>query len=396
MVVPDDVRAALATLPGPVGIACSGGGDSLGLLHIAYEVRRDLTVLTVDHGLRREAAQEAEMVAALCDRLRLSHTILPLGLSDGPALMARARTARYDAMTAWARKHGVSTICLGHTQDDVAETLLMRLSDGVGLDGLAQMADRFQRGGITFLRPLLATARRDLRARVVAAGWSPVDDPTNDDARFDRARIRKGIATLGLDSRAIARSAATLRKAQEALDWQVARIAAEIAQLDRGDWLIERDALAALPLEIVRRLLLGGLAWIGGGLHPPRYEEQRTFLDRARAGQAATLQGVQLRAEGTRLRLSREPAAAARAPEQPVGAVWDTRWCVTGPQGTVRALGEGIADIIDWRAAGLPRSSLIAGPAVWDGHTLLGTPLLPGGPWTATCRDPFARSDTCR
>jgi len=338
-------------------------------------------VATVDHGLRPEAEAEAAQVARLCTGLGLAHDTLRWeGSRARGNLPDSARRARYRLLSEWARRQGLADVAIGHTEDDVAETFLMRLARGSGVDGLAAMRDRWQEGGVTFHRPLLTLGRQDLRdyLRALGVGWA--DDPTNDDPAYDRTRARAALAALrplGLGADTLAATAARLRAARAALGACARRSAREITSEQGGDLLWRREALADLPDEIARRLLLAGLAWMTGRDYPPRGAAMEAFLGAARAGRRMTLQGCVLSAARDHLRLAREYRAVAGL-RAPAGEVWDGRWRVSGGAGraTVAALGPaGLRACPDWRAGGLPHASALASPGLWRGNTLVAAPL---------------------
>ena len=374
-----------AAPPDALGIAVSGGSDSLALLHLLNDWRGEggpaLRVATVDHGLRPEAAAEAAQVARLCAGLGVAHDTLRW--SGPPArgnLPDAARRARYRLLTGWARRHGLRHVAIGHTADDVAETFLMRLARGSGVDGLAAMRDRWQEGeGVTFHRPLLALRREALRDVLRAQGVAWSDDPTNDDPVYARTRARAALAAmapLNLGADTLVATARRLRDARAALEDCARRAAKAIAREHGGDLLWRRDGFADLPDEIARRLLVAGIAWMTGRDYPPRGAAMAAFLDAARAGRRMTLQGCVLSAGRDHLRLSREYRAVAGL-RAPAGAVWDGRWRVTGGTGraTVAALGPaGLRACPGWRAGGLPHASALASPAVWRGDALVAAP----------------------
>ncbi|MEZ5715745.1 MAG: tRNA lysidine(34) synthetase TilS [Paracoccaceae bacterium] len=176
---------------GHVAVAVSGGGDSMALLllieHWAREHGAKLSAVTVDHGLRPEAAGEAAMVAAFCAGRGIPHDTLKWSGWDGKGnLQAAARAARYRLIADWARAKGVETVCLGHTRDDQAETFLMRLARKAGSDGLRGMDRDFEREGLRWARPVLGIGRADLRAFLERRGVAWVEDPSNQDEGFDR------------------------------------------------------------------------------------------------------------------------------------------------------------------------------------------------------------------
>lgn len=279
----------------PLAVAVSGGPDSLALLwlaHQAYGAR--VRALTVDHGLRPESAAEAAQVAAVCAGLGVAQATLRWD-GDKPAgnLQAAARAARYRLMADWCAEAGVAWLATAHHADDQAETLLLRLARGAGLSGLAGVrAARPLEKGVTLLRPLLGERRADLAAVVAAAGWTPVDDPTNRDDRFDRTRVRRLLADRGgLDATRLAASAAHLAEAESALAW-----AAELAWRSRAKDAgarIELDA-QGLPRELQRRLLVRAVRQLGAA-DEPRGPEIDRLLDRLAAGGGGTLAGAKAR-----------------------------------------------------------------------------------------------------
>lgn len=386
----------------PLGVAVSGGSDSTALLLLLSDIfgADALRAVTVDHGLRSEAADEARAVSRLCAARDIPHDTLRWeGWTGQGNLQDQARRARYGLLTDWAAGQGVAAVALGHTQDDNAETFVMGLARGAGLDGLTGMRPGFRRDGVTFLRPLLGTRREALREylRGQDVGWC--DDPSNEDPAYDRVRVRRALATLeelGIGAAHLSRSIANLRDTRAALartlaDW--ARV--HVAQ-DRGDLLIDAGGLGGLPPDMARRLLNAALRWVSGADYPPRAESVMQIVTSPSVDR--TLHGCLLRGDGARLRISREPEAAKRAGSVATTALWDGRWRLDGPHAPeldVSALTEADLPLCpDWRDTGLPRASLAASPAVRRGGELVAAPLagLRDG-WSAELangRDDFA------
>ena len=208
-----------------LGVAVSGGADSLALLLLAHAaIPGRVWAATVDHGLRPEARDEAAFVARVCTGLGVPHAILTVNVAPGN-VQANARAARYEALGCHFARQGIDLFATGHHSDDQAETLLMRLNRGSGLSGLAGVRPWkvFFPEGVTaemlLLRPLLGFRRAELAQIVSNAGITPVDDPSNTDDAFERARVRKALAQLDwLDPAAMARSARHLAEAEHALD----------------------------------------------------------------------------------------------------------------------------------------------------------------------------------
>jgi tRNA(Ile)-lysidine synthase len=286
-------RADLAALAGPAppsfGVAVSGGPDSLALLLLAEAAfPGQVEAATVDHRLRPESAGEAAFVGTLCAARAIPHATLT-GPPVAGNVQAGARALRYHLLGDWARRRGLAFVLTAHHRDDQAETLLMRLQRGAGLAGLAGIRPRAGLDGLIVLRPLLGWRRAELAEVVAAAGLAPVEDPGNSDDRYDRARLRKQLAaTEWLDAPALARSAAALGEAEQALDWTAEQLIAERTDSAPGGLTFDPTAL---PAELRRRALVRLLALLVPA-EPPRGEAVQRLLAALDAGETATLAGV--------------------------------------------------------------------------------------------------------
>ena len=278
-----------------LAVAVSGGPDSLALLWLAAQAFPGRVVaLTVDHGLRTEAALEAESVAARCALLGMPHATLHwVGIKPGGNIQAAARAARYALMADWCAAHGVPFLLTAHHADDQAETLLMRLLRGSGSGGLAGIrAARPLLPGVMLARPLLGTRRSALAAVVASAGWAAVDDPANYDPRYDRTAVRALLAAMpGLDVPRLAAAAAHLADAEAALAWAADRAWA-------GATTVDAEAITAdvggLPDELARRLLRRAIATLAPAATPSG-PAVATLQRRLAAGGTGTLAGVMAR-----------------------------------------------------------------------------------------------------
>ena len=283
---------ALVTADTRLGIAVSGGPDSLALLLLAAAARPGMVeAATVDHGLRREARKEAAFVAAICNTLALPHHVLHARVAPGASLQAQARTARYRVLGAWGIECDLGAIASGHHADDQAETLLMRLARGAGLSGLA--ATRRRRAlepGVTLVRPLLDWRRAELRGIVAAASLTPVDDPTNRDPRHDRTRFRGLLADSDwADPERLASSARWLADADEAIEWAMeGLVGSRLAEDGAGVSVDPTD----LPRELQRRLLLAAFDRLSAPR--PRGPDLDRALTALAAGRKVTLSGLKL------------------------------------------------------------------------------------------------------
>jgi tRNA(Ile)-lysidine synthase len=259
-------------------LAVSGGPDSTALLLLAARWRASrangpaLIAATVDHGLRREAKDEAAAVARLAKKLNVPHRILAWrGKKPKTGVQAAARTARYALLVEAARALGAGAIVTAHTRDDQAETVLHRIARGSGIGGLAGIRRRRQRDGVVLLRPLLAIPKTRLVATLRKAGVAFAEDPSNRDPRFLRARLRQlapGLEREGIDAAKLALMARRLLRAHEAIEQAVTeewrrvlrRAAPEALEFDAHGYF-------ALPAEVALRLL--GRAIDGTGHEGP-------------------------------------------------------------------------------------------------------------------------------
>lgn len=249
--------AALWTGVGRIGIAVSGGPDSLALLVLANAALPGrVEAATVDHGLRAASADEAAMVAQVCGALVVPHKTLAVEVAAGN-VQSEARTARYAALEEWMERRGLEALATAHHADDQAETLLMRLNRGSGVAGLAgvRAVGRLP-GGALVLRPVLGWRRSELASVVEAAGVDAVADPSNVDPRFDRARLRQALAAAEwIDVSALAQSAANLADAEAALGWASAREWAEnVSPIPMGLAYRPR-APKAVALKVLARIV---------------------------------------------------------------------------------------------------------------------------------------------
>jgi tRNA(Ile)-lysidine synthase len=384
-----------------VALAVSGGPDSVALMHLAagwagtLEAGPELSVLTVDHGLRPGSCAEAEQVGSAASALGLSHKILNWDEAESGAanLQAKARVARYGLMAGYCHAQDIPALVTAHTQDDQAETFLMRLGRGSGLDGLAAIPHESTWSGIVLLRPLLDTPKARLVATLDDAGIPFVSDPSNADPRFERARLRQRIdalAALGLTPEALALSARRLRRAREALDAAARDFLAEHSDMSEAGYAtLDREALEAAPREIALRALGQLIAAVGGGETPVQLAKLETLIAALEASpdKAHTLGRCRLETVSGRLGLFREvrggglPVTELRPGER---TLWDNRFRVelgaAAPGAmTVKALGEpGLRELRERSAllSSMPRLAGRALPACWKGGVLVGLPAL--------------------
>jgi tRNA(Ile)-lysidine synthase len=300
-----DLDAVIPAGPS-IGVAVSGGPDSLALLLLAVAARPGrVDAATVDHGLRAESAGETATVAGVCARLGVEHRTLVADWAEPPEsnVQAEARAMRYRLLNSWATERGLAAVATAHHADDQAETLLMRLARGAGVSGLGgTRARRALSEEVLLVRPLLGWRKAELAELVAKAGLEAVDDPSNRDPKHDRSRIRQWLESTGwADPARLAASASAIRDADEALDWALAPlIGSRINRNDEGLIIEPFD----LPRELKRRLLLAAFAELGAP--SPRGPELMRAMEALEAGGTVTLSGMKLEG-GPTWRIGREP-----------------------------------------------------------------------------------------
>lgn len=402
----DAALAVLARFQAAV-LAVSGGPDSMALLHLAadWQSRRgapssQLLIATVDHGLRSQSADEAAFVARTATQLGLQHRTLRW---DGPkperGIPAAAREARYRLLADAAAVLGAAgpvAVAVAHTLDDQAETFLMRLKRGSGVDGLSAMArERPLHTGssVTLVRPLLDIPKSRLIATLQARGAAWVEDPTNQNLVFERPRLRQALPVFedqGFQAAALAASARRMQKAQEVLCDADARFCKEAGLRIEQELFAELDtaAFARGPLLLRERLLARLIHRFGGATPQPELSEIEQLASRLAEGGdvRATLGGAFVSQGARALRVWREfgriDPEPVRLTEPGAGRLWDERFWVSAegllPGGSVdvRPLGlealSGIKSLIP--APGAPSRALAALPAFYLGERLIGVP----------------------
>lgn len=368
-----------------LGLAVSGGGDSVAMLRLAanWAKGRDVQLYCycVDHGLREEAAEEAEFVRSLCEAHRISARVLKWQSWDGSGnLSAKARAARYDLIAEAALADGVDTVLLAHTRDDQAETFLMSLARRSGVDGLSGMPVAKHDRGIGWLRPLLEVGRQELRVYLEGLGQDWREDPSNEDDSYERIRMRKAQTTLdglGLTSGALADVAANMQAARDVLERAAEQALRQHAVSIEGAVKLGSGLLSE-PIELQRRVLSYCLSWVAPSAPAARGEALLRTLSDIANGTDATLQGCLIQTKGDVIWVLREPNAVAGLTSRPE-QVWDARWKVSGPAETgdfhVAALTEtALNDCKSWRDSGLPRAFFLSSPAIWQGKRLIAAP----------------------
>jgi len=394
---------------GPFALAVSGGADSMALMRLAVDwcVRNAQPLpraVTVDHGLRETSAEEARRVAAWTAAQGLEHVTLSWTAGTVTSnLQSVAREARYRLIGHWMSGLGLTHLLTGHTQDDQAETFLIRLARGSGLEGLTGMSPRApfplaECGNLELVRPLLEVSHEALVATLQQLGQEWIEDPSNANTRFQRVRLRAlapSLAEAGISAGRIADAMANLRRANEVIrDAAAALTLRAVAYEPWGYAWLSPDVFANAHREVSLRALSRSLQLIGGAAYPPEFEQTQDLLDwmLLKGGpRGRTLGGCRLarREDGRILAAREEEALLAEAPCMPISQgqtiVWDRRFDVSVEQVDseggleVRPLGLDGLRAVEGRVTLPPVEPNRIGrtlPAIWRADRLVSAPLL--------------------
>jgi tRNA(Ile)-lysidine synthase len=317
-----------------IGLAVSGGPDSLALMLLAAEYARThdaqdrFFVYSVDHRLRPEAAAEVEFVLATATHLGLSARGLRWdGLKPSTGIQQAARRARYALMGRAMAEDGVEILVTAHHLGDQAETVLMRLAHGSGVEGLRGMDYFSEVNGIAIVRPLLGVDPVALAQVVATAGLTPVGDPSNLDTDYERVRWRHALpqlAALGIDARRLARFADRMRDADLAISATANTVEIEAGI---GSRQVSHKLLHDLPRAVAVKVMQRLLREVGAGLKPNDLARIEAITDSLR-GQSAlkrtSLHGCLVSSDGATIIVEREPGRRVKAEERATRGPRDT------------------------------------------------------------------------
>ncbi len=327
-------------------LAVSGGADSVALMLLLKdwlskrtekgEPSTTIHILTVDHGLRPESQHEVLWVKKQAEELNFPVAILRWqGEKAKSSIQEKARDARYQLMSEWCHSNNIPAIITAHHLDDQAETVIMRLARGSGIDGLAAISNIRYLHNIILLRPLLDVSKKELILYLKSINVDWLDDPSNDNTDFERVRIRNAFPTLqeiGLESSAIARSAKRIRRASNALDYYAQQSLVQLCRLEpEGYAVIDRNAVFGLPEEVSLRCLTKLVHLIGGKAKIPSMQKMENLYEQLKSNQAedTSVAGCVIRQIRNTLLIAREVRSRMQVTEQiaPGSEVlWDNRF----------------------------------------------------------------------
>ena len=387
----DNFLDSLSYHPDTLGVAVSGGSDSLSLLYLinSWSNKKNLkiVILTVDHNLRNGSADEALYVGELCNKLGLIHKTLFWDHEDIEGnLSASAREARYRLMQNSIPSDAI--LITGHTLDDQAETFLMRLRRGSGVDGLASMAEQsylsLGNDGITIFRPLLDFERQTLRKvlKFYKVDW--IEDPTNNDQSFERVRVRDLLARfveIGMDKNTIGRTALLMQSAKTALNHFASDCYEKFGSCDNGDIIFDFSEFSKQPLDVKRRLISAAQKWISNQKYRPRLSQVDALINSIDEKVTFSGSGTICYFHNNSIRITREANACVCEIEASNDVIFDRRWKLIALENckdlTIKCLGEdGYTLLEPGIRKKIPYKTIIALPALFNDNNLINFPFI--------------------
>ena len=340
-----------------IAIAVSGGGDSIALTYFAHEWAKSnggqVTVLTVDHGLRPDSRSEAERVGGWINALGMTHQILSWqGEKPKSRIQAMARDARYRLMDKWCKDNGVLHLLVAHNENDQAETYLMRKEHGSGPDGLAAMSQILELSHCRLLRPLLAENTQNLRQFLTDQKAEWVEDPSNQNPIFERVRMRLRIKDEKISCLDSATAAAQFGNSRLRNSWALSALIASGVQLSPlGFAHVNLSVLTNASTDDVMRLFARVLMTVGGRSYAPNRTQLEFLVGKLLNYNASSVTGggCQIIHKRDGFLVTREkrglPLPVVVAPKETIH--WDHRFKMTFGHGLLLSQGNVVVRVLD-------------------------------------------------
>ncbi len=332
---------SLPKVTNKIAVAVSGGADSMCLVALLHKRYKNLTALIVDHGLRKESSKEAALVRSRLEKMRINAQILKwVGDKPKSNIHEHARKARYKLLTDYCQQHKIKSLFFAHTKNDQAETVLLRIYRGTGIDGLVAMQEKSIKNNINIFRPLLDVTRPEIEAYLKEHKIKWVDDPSNFDTKYERVKIRNLINSLKDKSTWIDRLNLLANNSKRSSDYIKAVVRKKFAKIvrihDLGFIDIKHEDLSKLHEEIALKLLVKIFSYFNGSKHQPRLRSLSTCLESLLNKKDMTLAGVEIKNIKGMICFIREPKAIENFDPNN----WDNRFVLADTKQDIRPLGE--------------------------------------------------------
>ena len=387
----------------PIALAVSGGPDSTAMMQIAALSKKlknsNVTVIVVDHGLREESKNEANIVGQNAKLLGFKFKILKWdGVKPKTRIQEIARKTRYKLMTSWCKKKGIEKLFLAHHLDDQVETFLMRLGKGSGVDGLAVMNYVTEISSLKLVRPFLEIPKTRFIKILSITNLEWISDPSNFNSDYKRSRIRKILPILskeGINSKQIGLVIKRMRSVKDALNAQTDILLKKyLSNVHNVAYFLNKELLKdEKEKEILLRVLEKIFMNISGSIYPPRRNKLENILSWILENnnvKARTLTGVVVRKRKSELIFYREPDDCYKSvnirPLTSRYSCWDDRFFLKANKSNdlqIRALGDvGIKILKEEKILkrqgfqNVPLSAWKTVPGVWSKKRLISVPTL--------------------
>ena len=386
----------------PIALAVSGGPDSIAMMFLTSQSKKikkeNVTILTVDHDLRKDSRKEANLVMQNAKKIGFKCKILKWkGLKPTSGIQEAARRSRYDMMLSWCKENNVKKLFLAHHMDDQVETFLMRLSKGSGIDGLSSMSKKSNKENINIIRPFLEIPKVKLVEIANFSKMKWISDPSNSNLSYQRSRIRKLIPALskeGIDSHHINLAIKRMDSAKDTLVKITNRdISKYVKNMEDIAYSLSYEAIDELSSEILLRILDRVIMVASGSIYPPRRAKVESILSWLKSDSkvtAKTLSGTVIRKRKDYIIFYRELKSSQRSPNiYPLTSrylSWDNRFCIKlnkSKKLEVRSLGDKGVKILKSKKIlkkkglnNIPLSAWKSAPGVWSKKRLISVPSL--------------------
>ncbi len=298
-------------------VAVSGGADSMAIVLLANdwarENNKEIVAVTVDHGLRAGSKNEAEKVSKWLANKNIKHTIL-MWEGDKPEsnIQANARDARYRLLTEFCKNEDVDALFVAHNKQDQAETILLRIMRGSGVDGLSAIAEETEINQVKIVRPLLFANKQDLRGFLQRNNQEWIEDPSNKNEKYDRIVVRNFIERSKEPDLLVARLADTatnMARSRAYIEQKVAEEFEQIVDIRGEEAYVDHAGFCALHEESAYRILSQIITKIGGKYYKPRFEKLKSLYKKIvqnKLGSGTTLGGCEVKCGGKKVVIIQE------------------------------------------------------------------------------------------
>lgn len=302
-----------------IAVAVSGGSDSMSLCALLNQYTKEyggeLHCITVDHGLRQESKEEAQNIHSYLKSLNIIHVILTWeGEKPTSNIQEIARNARYSLLTDYCHKHKIELLTTGHQKNDQAENFILRAEHGSGLYGLAGIPKIGIFNNIEILRPLLGFDKNELQNHLTELNIKWIDDPSNQNEKFARVKIRKILGQYPEWINKLANISENLYRAKECIEYSLNKAIKDLTNIEKNQITIRLNDFNDLPQELKFRMLIKLLSYISYNQKPPRGERIERLITKIQNGsnfKAATLAGCLISRKKDKIIISHENETSA-------------------------------------------------------------------------------------